>query len=311
MTAPDAPRTVGAALAAAEAELAAAGVASPRADAEALALHCSRRSRADLLLSRNDSLDDGDPLASALPDLVRRRAAREPLQHILGTAPMMGLELAVGPGVFVPRPETELMVDEAAGVLREMIRDGVRRPVVVDLCTGSGAIALAVADLVPSARVVGVEKSDAALEWALRNAAVCRRRWEEAPGPERDVSLVSGDVTDPAILEDGGALAGLAGLADVVLSNPPYVPEPTPVDPEVRADPHDAVFAGETGLDVIRPMMGVVRALLRPGGFAAVEHDDDGAEGAAAAFADAGGFRGVACRRDLAGRDRYTTARRA
>lgn len=306
-----APRTVGEALAAAEAVLARAGVASPRADAEALAQHASGRSRADLVLSRRDVLDDADPLATALPGLVGRRAAREPLQHILGTAPMLDLELAVGPGVFVPRPETELLVDGAVSVLRTMIRGGIRRPVVVDLCTGSGAIALAVADLVPSACVVGVEKSPAALDWALRNLERCRGRWAAAPGPDRDVRIVAGDVTDPAILADGGALAGLAGRADAVLSNPPYVPESADVDPEVRADPHDAVFAGDTGLGVIRPMMTVVHTLLRPGGHAAVEHDDDGAAGVTAAFAEAGGFRDVACRRDLVGRDRFTVATRA
>ncbi|MBV7295102.1 peptide chain release factor N(5)-glutamine methyltransferase [Corynebacterium sp. TAE3-ERU12] len=278
-------RTVAAVLAQAEAELADAGCASPRADTELLAMHATGWSRTQLLFSRRDEVGVDSPLAGVFVDYVARRARREPLQHIIGSAQIIGTELAVGPGVFIPRPETELLIEWAVNELR-----GIARPIVVDLCAGSGTIALAVADQI-DAEIYAVEIDPVAFEWLARNAH------------ERgDVHLIKGDATDPQLL------SGLSGRVDAVLSNPPYVPEATVVAPEVRADPHHAVFGGDDGLDVIRPMMATVRRLLRSGGVAAIEHDDDAAAGISAVFADTGGFSAAAVHQDLAGRDRFSTA---
>lgn len=318
---PEPPHTVGSVLAGVASALAAAGCASPQADAEQLMMHVSGRSRTDLILSRRDPLADGDPLLADLPALVARRVAREPLQHILGTAPMGRLELAVGPGVFVPRPETELLAEWCVGVLGKNTLDdaperrkaeapGEHGPVVVDLCTGSGALALAIADQVPAASVTGVELDPVALDWARRNVASCRKLWAGERAPRGgDVRVIAGDVTDPALVDgDGAPLADLRGRVDLVASNPPYVPLATGVEPEVGHDPHHAVFGGDDGLDVIRPMMTIVSALLKPGGAVAIEHDDDSGADVSAVLAGTGLFRDIETHRDLAGRDRFTTA---
>ena len=301
-------RTIGGILDDTEAQLAEAGCASPRVDAELLMCHVSGRSRTDLLLSRREVLADDDPLVVRLPKLVLKRVLRQPLQHITGTAPMGRLNLEVGPGVFVPRPETELLAEWGVGALRRMrVDEGVAKPTVVDLCSGSGALALAVADAVPAAEVVGVEIDDTALGWANRNLERMRIMWAEERVPAMSVTrvrLIHGDATVPNLLQH------LHGRVDLVVSNPPYVPEGTDVGPEVRCDPHHAVFGGADGLDVIGPMIDVVRVLLRPGGAVGIEHDDDSAADVAAVLRDAGCFRDIAHHRDLAGRDRFTTATR-
>ena len=264
--------------------LSAAGVGSPRVDAELLLAHCLGVERSRLAVT-----DDVDPVtAQAFADAVDRRADREPLQHILGRAAFRYLDLAVGPGAFVPRPETELLVDA--------IRPGHglglgEAPIVVDLCAGTGALALAIAQEVPAARVYAVERSDAALAWLRRNTAGTK------------VTVVPGDVADDGLLPD------LRGRVDAVVSNPPYVPAGTPVEPEVRADPDEAVFAGDDGLSVIPNVIARAQALLRPGGVLAVEHDDTHGEAVPALLGD--GWRDVADHRDLAGRPRYATAVRA
>jgi release factor glutamine methyltransferase len=234
-----------------------------------------------------------------LEELVARRARREPLQYLTGSAPFRHVELAVGPGVFVPRPETELLAGwgiEAAR--RHSVRpDG---PLVVDFCSGSGAIALAVANEVPGARVVAVERAGPALAWLRRNAAA------RAAAGDRPIEVVAGDVTDP------GLLAGLGRRVSVLLCNPPYVPDATPVPPEVaRYDPAEAVFGGPDGLAVIRPLIARAAALLAPGGELGVEHDETQAGPVPALLHADGRFTGVIGHRDLAGRPRYTTARRA
>jgi release factor glutamine methyltransferase len=215
---------------------------------------------------------------------VERRASREPLQHIVGRAAFRYVDVAVGPGVFIPRPETELLVDAILSRLGEA-------PTVVDLCAGSGALALAIAHEAPSARVYAVERSPAALIWLRRNAEGTA------------VTVVAGDVTDPALLGE------LSAEADAVVSNPPYVPSGTAVEPEVCADPKDAVFAGEDGLAIIPAVIARAAALLRSGGVLAVEHDDTHGEAVPALLGD--GWREVADHRDLAGRPRYTSAVRA
>ncbi len=271
-------------LADAAARLAAAGVPSPRVDAELLLA-----AALDVPRSRLLTLDRVPVTAAvAFEAQVTRRAAREPVQHITGTAPFRTLELAVGPGVFVPRPETELLVDAVLPHLR-----GLAAPTVVDLCSGSGALALAVAAEVPAARVVAVESSATALTWLARNAA------------GTPVRVVAGDVRDPQLLP------GLDGQADAVLSNPPYVPAPTSVDPEVRADPAEAVFAGADGLDLMPAVITQAALLLRPGGVLALEHDDTHAASVPALLAADGRWGAIADHVDLTGRPRFTVARRA
>ncbi|HEY8533552.1 MAG TPA: peptide chain release factor N(5)-glutamine methyltransferase [Micromonospora sp.] len=283
-------RSPAAALAAATAVLAKAGVPSPRVDAELLAAAVLGVPRGRLAL-----IDEFPPEAHArFVALVARRAAREPVQHLTGSAAFRYLDLAVGPGVFVPRPETELL----AGWGIEQAR-ALAEPTVVDLCAGSGAIALAVAHEVPSARVIAVEVAEDALRWLRRNAEA------RAAAGDRPIEVVAADVTDPQALSD------LAGTVDVLLCNPPYVPEGTPVPPEVADyDPAQAVFAGPDGLAVIRPVIARAAVLLRPGGVVGIEHDETHAVTVPELFAADGRFGEVTAHRDLAGRPRFATARR-
>jgi release factor glutamine methyltransferase len=264
--------------------LAAAGVASPRADAELLAAHVLGTSRGRLALAGGF-----DPAGLArFEELVARRAARVPLQHLTGTVGFGRLELAVGPGAFVPRPETELLAQWAVGV---------GGSVIVDLGSGTGALALSIAHELPAARVYAVEESPAALAWLRRNAA------DRAAAGDRPVEVVAGDATDPALL------AGLDGAVDLVVCNPPYVPEGAPVPPEVAEhDPPAAVFAGPDGLAVIRPVAARAAALLRPGGWFGLEHDQR--HGGPVSRLLGQWFADIDDHLDLAGRPRYVTARR-
>ena len=223
-----------------------------------------------------------------------------PLQHLTGRAPFRDLELAVGPGVFVPRPETEDVAGAAIDAARVVLAEG-GRALVVDLCAGSAAIALAVATEVPSARVVAVEVSAAARAWAAANIAAL------APGR---VDLRAGDVTGPAAMD---RLADLAGQVDVVVSNPPYIPPgQEPVDAEVRDhDPEVALYGGgPDGLAVPRAVVALAAGLLRPGGWLVLEHADVQGQQVLAAVAEVGGWTDLADHDDLAGRPRYLTARR-
>ena len=282
MTAAGPRAAVNALVAGVAARLAAAGVASPRVDAELLVAHVLGVPRGRLVLA--------DPPDAAqergLEALVARRAAREPLQHLVGTAVLGPVEVAVGPGVFVPRPETETLLVRALEALR-----GRRAPVVVDLCTGSGALALALAHERPDATVHAAEVDPAALAWARRNLA------------GSPVTLHEADVTAP------GVLAALEGAVDGVTCNPPYVPEGVAVPPEVDADPPGAVFAGADGLAVVRPVAALAHRLLRSGGAVAFEHDDSHPD-AVREVLTAAGFADVATHHDLAGRPRVATARR-
>jgi release factor glutamine methyltransferase len=263
--------------------LAEGGVPSPRVDAELLL--------ADLLgIDRTQLLTFGavaEPVVAEYQQRVMRRAGREPLQYISGRAPFRHVELAVGPGVFVPRPETELLVDAVLPHLRA--HDA---PLVVDLCAGSGALAVAVADEVPDARVIAVERAPAAARWLARNA--------EGTG----VKVIVADVTDP------DALTAYHGQASAVLANPPYVPAGTKVDPEVLADPAEAVFAGPAGLAVVPAVIAQAASLLSDGGVFAVEHDDTQGESVPALLSADGRWCEVTDHRDLTGRPRFTTASR-
>lgn len=269
--------------------LRAAGVASPEHDARALALHVLGLAKpSDLLLA-----DRGDLDLDRFEELVSRREARVPLQHLTGSTGFRYLDIEVGPGVFVPRPETESVVQWAVDAVR-----GLPAPLLVDLCTGSGTIALSLAHEVPGATVHAVERDPAALAWAQRNAD--RRRAAGDP----QVHLHLGSVE--------GCLPELDGAVDLVASNPPYVaeherhlPEPEVVD----HDPEIALFAGEDGLDVVRLVEQAARRLLTPGGLLVVEHSDRQGQSAPALLREAGGWVEVADHKDLAGRDRFVTAR--
>jgi release factor glutamine methyltransferase len=263
--------------------LSAAGVGSPRVDTELIAAHVLGVPRGRLPLTPTMS----HAQARRFRELLARRADRIPLQHLLGSAPFYGLEVAVGPGVFIPRPETELLVEWGLRVL------SAGPATVVDLCSGSGAIALAVMHERPQARVYAVERDPAALDWLRRNAN------------GHPIEIVAGNATDP------DTLSTLDGQVDLVLCNPPYVPAGTPVAPEVaRHDPSPSVFAGADGLDVIAPLVPRVAALLKPGGWFGMEHDDSHGAAVPALLRASGCFAEVADHRDLAGRPRFATGRR-
>jgi release factor glutamine methyltransferase len=278
-------------LQAATQQLAAAGVASPRHDAQALAAHVLGLPRAavELAALRGDAADLGDRFDA----LVDERARRVPLQHLTGSAPFRDVELAVGPGVFVPRPETEVVAQPAIDAALALVAAG-RRPVVVDLCTGSGAIAIALATEVPGSQVHAVELSEHAHAWAARNVA--------ALAPEVDLRL--GDAAT--------AFDDLDGQVDVVVSNPPYVPpDQEPLEVEVRDhDPEVALYGGGAdGLAVPRQVVVAAARLLRPGGLLVVEHSDV-QQAALLRVLASGPWDDAAGSADLTGRPRYVTARR-
>lgn len=287
---PNEPSSLSELLRAATAELAAAGVPTPDVDAKLLAAHVWGLSRGALAAAalRGDGLPaDG---LDAFATLVERRAAREPLQHLTGVAPFRHLELRVGPGVFVPRPETEMVAQLAIDALRATASP---QPVAVDLGTGSGAIALSLATEVPHARVFAAENSVDAFIWAKENFTRI--------APAAKLAFV--DLAD--------AFPDLDGTVSVVVSNPPYVPdEAIPRDPEVRFwDPHAALYGGEDGLDVVRVLSRVGMRLLHPGGALVIEHGEwQGPPIRELLMAD--GWRAAATHPDLTMRDRATTALR-
>ncbi|ANE03771.1 peptide chain release factor N(5)-glutamine methyltransferase [Corynebacterium crudilactis] len=275
--------TLGEALRDATTVLERAGVASPLVDARLIAAHLLGCSPLNIALYMRDEVPAG------FADAVQRRATREPLQHILGTAPMGSLDLHVGPGVFIPRPETEVLADWA---VRQA--GGVDKQKIVDLCTGSGALAAYIGHELIDATLYAVELDRGAATWAQRNFD------EFAPG----VQLIHGDVTDPTLLSD------VHGTIDIVVSNPPYVPETQDLDPEVYQDPHMAVFSGADGMDVINEMVHLIFNLLRFGGVVGVEHDDTTSEAVQQVFQDHGGFDTIEVLKDLTGRARFVTARK-
>ncbi|NBM14850.1 peptide chain release factor N(5)-glutamine methyltransferase [Streptomyces sp. GC420] len=265
--------------------LADAGVPSPRFDAEELAAFVHGVKRGELHNVKDADFD------ARYWEAVARREAREPLQHITGRAFFRYLELQVGPGVFVPRPETESVVGWAIDAVRAM---DVVEPLIVDLCTGSGAIALAMAQEVPRSRVHAVELSEEALRWTRKNVEGSR------------VVLHQGDALT--------ALPELDGQVDLVISNPPYIPltEWEYVAPEARDhDPELALFSGEDGLDTIRGIERTAHRLLRPGGLVVVEHADTQGGQVPWIFNEEAGWTDAADHPDLNNRPRFATARRA
>lgn len=262
--------------------LATAGIDSARVDAELLAAHTARVDRGMLRFHEPDEAFYVDYQA-----LVDARSRRIPLQHLTASAAFGSVVLEVGPGVFIPRPETELLLEWA---LAQALSP---TSVIVDLCTGSGALAVALADGMPGTRVIAVEDSAEALAYARRNSA------------GRAVELIDADVTDPMLLD------GRDGTVDLVVANPPYIPDGASLEPEVAEhEPAHALFGGPDGMAVIGPIVTLAARILRPGGVIGVEHDDDTAAPTVALFEASGDFVDVTSRRDLAGRPRFVTAMR-
>ncbi len=267
----------------AAAALADAGVGSPRADAEELAAYAAGTSRGRLaVLAEVD-----DEFCSRYADLVAERTQRIPLQHIVGTAPLGPVTVEVGPGVFIPRPETESLLEWASA------QPLPPRPVIVDLCTGSAALALALSKFWPDARIVAVDDSEDALAYARRNV-------EGSP-----VELLHADVSDSALLPE------LDGQVDLLVANPPYIPDGATLEPEVaQHDPPHALFGGPDGMAVVNMIVDLAGRWLKPGGRCAVEHDDTTSAATVEAFTRAGRFTEITARHDLAAKPRFVTATR-
>lgn len=268
-----------------------AGVPQARVDVELLVGHVLGLSRGGVQAKAATDSGLSAEDAVSIAGLVERRAAREPLQHITGSAPFRSLQLAVGPGVFVPRPETEQVAQFAIDALAASASP---RPIGVDLGTGSGAIALAMATEVPHAQVYGVEVSPRAFVWTKQN-----------------FRAVGGENAHALFIDLADALPELDGTVDVVISNPPYIPlGAIPRDPEVRLhDPEIALYGGVDGLDVVRQVSATARRLLHPGGTLVLEHGEAQAASIAALLTE-DGWRAISHHRDLTGRDRATTALR-
>ncbi len=268
----------------AAAALAEAGIDSARTDAELLAAHAAGTERGRLAVM---AVPDAE-FFGRYDELIVARSRRIPLQHITGTAAFGPLTLHVGPGVFIPRPETEAMLEWALS--QPLPAD----PLIVDLCTGSGALAVALARQWPRARVIAVDDDGAALAYARRNAE------------SSAVELVQVDVTTPALLPE------LTGTVDLVVANPPYIPAGAQLEPEVaQHDPSHALFGGADGMAVIAPIVEHAGNWLKAGGLLAVEHDDTTSGQTVELITGTGLFTAVTAHRDLAGRPRFVTARRA
>nr|WP_175578372.1 peptide chain release factor N(5)-glutamine methyltransferase [Bifidobacterium jacchi] len=286
---------------AAAAELRAAGIETPEHDAKLLLAEAAgdgvelRDVDKALLMGSRLDYDAGRFVA-----MVTRRVGREPLQYIVGHAPFRYLDLQVGPGVFIPRPETETVVQ--AG-LDWITRHGMYHPRVVDLCAGSGAIGLAVASEVPGAEVWAVELSPEAYAWTERNHALVARAYPSVAG---NYHLERGDATSPLTLPQ------LDGTVDIVISNPPYIPlAQIPEQPEVRDhDPALALYGGSAdGAAIPERIILRAAALLRRGGALVMEHDISQSD-RLAAFAQSNGFAQVHTGDDWTGRPRYLFAER-
>lgn len=276
----------------ATAVLADAGVASPRHDAHALAEHCLGVPRLELALAPAVSPE----FVSAYAQAVERRRRREPLQQIVGTAAFRYVTLRMSPGVFVPRPETEVVAGAAVAEVQRLRAAGQEHVLVVDLCTGSGAIAAALVDET-DAEVIAVDASAEAVRIARANLA--------AAGAST-ARVEVGDIRDRTLLAD------VAATVDIVVANPPYIPaDAVPIDPEVAEhDPDLALYGGGSdGLDLPQAVVSAATRLLRPAGLLVMEHAD--VQGLATrGFARDQAFEEIVTDVDLTGRDRYLRARR-
>ncbi len=303
----------------AERRLAIAGVPAPSVEAAEIVAHALGTTRSRLFLQEAPT----DEQKVQIEKLLTRRLSRTPLQHLLGTAAFRYLEVEVGPGVFIPRPETELLAEAGIRALGEN-PEGER--LAVDLCSGSGILALSLATEAPGSVVHAVELDDEAGVWTRRNVAAHARLLDEKGSQVLVHHADAGDVADHQ-------LATLVGRVDVIVSNPPYIPDQMiPREPEVRDhEPAVALYGGEDGLDVLRRIARTAAILLRPGGLLAIEHADvqgieageAGVPGAlAACIADSdlasrsgvspgeGVFVDIVDRTDLNGLPRLTLARK-
>ena len=282
-------KAIGEYLAELTSRFAAVGIESAPADAELLVAHVLGLSRGEVQAQAIiGSTIDVEKLTQ-VEALAERRASREPLQHITGQAFFRQLELSVGRGVFVPRPETESVAQLAIDAVRAC---GVANPIAVDLGTGSGAIALSIAVEVPEANVFAVEKSTDAFPFTRKN-------FEQYA--HTGATLRLGDLRDE--------FPELNSQVDVVVSNPPYIPDAAiPRDPEVRDfDPELALYGGADGMDVIHLVSASAMRLLKPGGYLVIEHaDNQGDQVSQLLLAD--GWREVQKHRDLTDRDRAVSA---
>lgn len=271
------------------ARLARAQVPSPEADAHVLIASVLGLSRGELQAHAIAGKDADPDEVSAIEELVVRRERREPLQHLLGRAPFLDIEVAVGPGVFVPRPETEVLAHYAIAHA-QALAPGERGLQIVDLCSGSGVLAITLARAVPYADVSAVEISDDAVAYLKDNVS------RLAPGVA---------ISHQSVCDFGQSVPELS--IDLIVSNPPYVPEAeTPNDPEVaRFDPPLALYGGEDGLDVVRDVVALASRVLRQGGAVMIEHSNLHGE-SVREILSAAGFRSVATERDLTGRDRFS-----
>ncbi|MCH4209647.1 peptide chain release factor N(5)-glutamine methyltransferase [Bifidobacterium sp.] len=287
--------------------LRAAGVETPQVDAKLLLAEAYNVEPRDIdkamLLGRG--LSEDAHAARRFGSMLTRRAAREPLQYITGHAPFRFLDLAVGPGVFIPRPETESVVQTALDWMRG---HAIAQPRVVDLCAGSGAIGLAIATELPGSQVWAVEQSPQALVWARRNRdSVLDAATGTPASRQHQYRLIQGDATDAATLAD------LNGTVNAVVTNPPYVPlAHIPEQPEVRDhDPEMALYGGsDDGLAVPYAILARSAALLRRGGLLVMEHDIFQGK-SLVECALHGGFATAHTGNDLTGRPRYLFAIRA
>lgn len=281
----------------AAARLRSAGIETPEHDAKLLLAEAAGVELRDIdkAMLMGSELDYD---AGRFGAMLERRAKREPLQYIVGHAPFRYLDLEVGPGVFIPRPETETVVQ--AG-LDWLTRHGMMTPLVVDLCAGSGAIGLSVVTEVPGSRVWAVELEPRTAEWTRRNLAETAKRY---PSIASNYQLEIADATSMA------TLAHLDGTVDMVITNPPYIPElDVPEQPEVRDwDPELALYGGSADGTLI-PERIIERSfrLLKPGGALVMEHDVSQGD-RLVAYAKAAGFTEGSTGQDWTGRDRYLFA---
>ncbi len=275
-----------------------AGAEEPSKHAGVGGIDVSDSSEPAMEAMEQDSYNTIETALREFRGMVERRARREPLQHITGHTPFRYLDLKVGPGVFIPRQETELIVQEG---IDWITRHGMYSVRAVDLCAGSGAIGLALVTEVPGAKVWAVEKSERAARWTRRNLEETVRTHPNVAG---DYHLEIADATQAPTLSQ------LNGTIDMVLTNPPYVPlADVPRQPEVRDyDPDMALYGGSADGALI-PERIIARAadLLRSGGLLVMEHDITQGE-RLSAFADTHGFGKVAVHDDYTGRPRFLTA---
>ncbi|MFP1684984.1 peptide chain release factor N(5)-glutamine methyltransferase [Gardnerella leopoldii] len=287
-----------------------AGVESAEYDARLLLAHACGVSLAELnkALLMGDYKNFSPDYASKYSDFVSRRASREPLQHIIGRAPFRYLDLRVGKGVFVPRPETEVVVDAGLDWLCE---SHISKPTVVDLCAGSGAIGLSIATEVADAQVWAVEKSPEAFQYLRKNFEETAKNYENMQISSRYHAVLA-DATKAHISDLTPELHAICGKVDLVITNPPYVPEnQVPEQIEVREyDPPLALYGGSVdGLLIPEQIMRAAFALLKPGGAMVMEHDISQGD-ALKKYAESLGFACTRVGNDLTGRPRYTFAQK-